>query len=242
MLLSHKIIKNVPQKMAFLPKPLFEDEIVILDSEGREIKEISILESFANSEYRDLLEIFSVPSNGDIFHTNSIVLVTSEISRKFPFTRTGQLLVCLRNLNTLALIDPHSEKVAWIMPGPWRWPHDPDFLENGNMLIFDNLWKEPVRSRVVEFDPLTQKIVWQYQGDDDKPLYSFIRSRQQVLPNGNILICESNGGRLVEVNREGEIVWEFVNPVQESYEGQTYIPVISTGRRYSAKELPFLSE
>lgn len=240
--LSHKILKNVPQNMAFLPTPIFEDDIVILDPDGQEIKEISIVESFANSEYREMLKIFSIPRNGDIFHTNSIVLVTSEISRKFPFTRTGQLLVCLRNLNTLALIDPQLEKVVWIMTGPWKWPHDPDFLNNGNMMIFDNLWKNPVRSRVVEFDPLTRKIVWQYQGDDDKPLYSFIRSRQQVLPNGNILICESDGGRLVEVNRKGEIAWEFVNPVLESYKGQTYIPVISTGRRYSANELPFLSE
>jgi hypothetical protein len=127
------------------------------------------------------------------------------------------------------------------MTGPWNRPHDPDFLENGNMIIFDNIWNEDREvSRVVEFDPLTKETVWQYQGDESKPLFSRVRSRQQVLPNGNILICESDGGRLVEVNRNKEIVWEFVNPVQETFEGKSYISVLSTSRRYSFKELNFI--
>jgi hypothetical protein len=34
------------------------------------------------------------------------------------------------------------------------------------------------------------------------------------LPNGNTLITESDGGRLFEVTADGQIVWEFVNPVR----------------------------
>jgi len=32
------------------------------------------------------------------------------------------------------------------------------------------------------------------------------------LPNGNVLIAESDSGRLFEVTSDGEIVWEFLNP------------------------------
>jgi hypothetical protein len=32
------------------------------------------------------------------------------------------------------------------------------------------------------------------------------------LPNGNTLITESDNGRALEVNRGGEVVWEFYNP------------------------------
>ena len=32
------------------------------------------------------------------------------------------------------------------------------------------------------------------------------------LPNGNTLICEGAHGRLFEVTRRGEIVWEYINP------------------------------
>ena len=34
----------------------------------------------------------------------------------------------------------------------------------------------------------------------------------QRLPNGNTFICEGGTGRLFEVTKSGEIVWEFVNP------------------------------
>jgi hypothetical protein len=34
----------------------------------------------------------------------------------------------------------------------------------------------------------------------------------QCLPNGNTLITESSFGRFFEVTKEGEIVWEYINP------------------------------
>ena len=32
------------------------------------------------------------------------------------------------------------------------------------------------------------------------------------LPNGNVLICAGVPGRLLEVTREGELVWSYQNP------------------------------
>jgi hypothetical protein len=75
-------------------------------------------------------------------------------------------------------------------------------------------------SRVLEFDPVTLEIVWQYTPREAGlviPLnaymfYSGYVSAAQRLPNGNTLITEGAGGRVFEVTREHEIVWEFVNP------------------------------
>lgn len=239
--LTHRVLAKPPARLAFLPKPLFDDAVVVLSPKGKELKEVSILECFANSEFREMLRAYQAPPNGDIFHTNTVELVTPLLAARFPFASPGQVLVCFRNLNTLALIDLDARKVVWLQSGPWYWPHDPDLLPNGRMLIFDNLYKPGKLSRVVEFDPLSQKILWQYHGDKRRPLYSFVRSRQQMLPNGNILICESDGGRLLEVNRRKEIVWEFLNPVQEKHQGRLYIPVVSAARRYEAAQLRFLS-
>jgi len=238
--LTHTILNAFPQSLSFIQTPLVDDSIAIFDPNGTKLKEVSILNAFLNSEYKHMLRMINY-NGGDFFHANSIDIVTPEISQRFNFTEVGQVLVCLRNIETLVLIDPELEKVTWTMTGPWTRPHDPDFLENGNMMIFDNIWnKDGEVSRIVEFDPSTKKTVWQYQGDESKPFFSELRSRQQALPNGNVLICESDGGRLVEVNRNQEIVWEFVNPVQETFEGKRYISVISTGRRYSAGELNFI--
>ena len=74
-------------------------------------------------------------------------------------------------------------------------------------------------SRVIEFDPVTLEIKWQYPapGGPGGPgiggrLYSSFMSSAQRLLNGNTLITEGGTGRLIEVNTEGEIVWEFISP------------------------------
>ncbi|WP_158844677.1 aryl-sulfate sulfotransferase [Algibacter sp. L1A34] len=43
--------------------------------------------------------------------------------------------------------------------------------------------------------------------------YSAIVSGSQMLPNGNILICDGDSGRIFEINNEKNIVWDYVNPV-----------------------------
>ena len=108
----------------------------------------------------------------------------------------------------------------------------------GNILIFGNGgwagYGEPTRtskdgtkadlrdcSRVLEIDPVTMKILWEVSGKDLYPgldeignykFYSALVSSAQRLPNGNTLITEGSGGRLIEVTAEHEIVWEYISP------------------------------
>jgi Arylsulfotransferase (ASST) len=94
--------------------------------------------------------------------------------------------------------------------------HAPTPLQNGNILISDNgvhRLDDPLPfSRVIEINPATNEIVWTYQ---DTPVSNFFSPRMgnaQRLPNGNTLINEASFGRFFEVARDGEIVWEYVNP------------------------------
>lgn len=59
---------------------------------------------------------------------------------------------------------------------------------------------------------LQKKIIWKYKGDPPKSFYSFSRGACQKLPNGNVLITESDKGHVFEITRDGKIVWEFFNP------------------------------
>ena len=61
-------------------------------------------------------------------------------------------------------------------------------------------------------DLATKQIVWKYQEKREYEFFSPRISNAQRLPNGNTLICEGDFGRLFEVTREGEVVWEYVNP------------------------------
>lgn len=102
----------------------------------------------------------------------------------------------------------------------------------GNMLVFDNggyagygliggLFIFPFRnrrsySRIIEFNPITKDIVWEYisKGNCQQKFYSVVISSVQRLPNGNTLITEGTSGRIFEVNTEKEIVWQYF------YEGE----------------------
>jgi len=107
----------------------------------------------------------------------------------------------------------------------------------GNIMIFDNGgwagygspnpgsptgFRSALRdySRVLELDPTTLKVAWQYTPAeagfavpvDANRFYSPFISSAQRLPNGNTLITEGSGGRIIEVTPQHEIVWEYISP------------------------------
>ena len=61
-------------------------------------------------------------------------------------------------------------------------------------------------------DPRTNRIVWEYRTAEPTDFYSRTRGASQRLDNGNTLITESENGRIFEITRDGDVVWEFVNP------------------------------
>ncbi len=94
-------------------------------------------------------------------------------------------------------------------------PHCSTMLDNGHVLIFDNGAERPEtpRSRAVEMDPATGKIVWEYSAKNPQNFLSLRQGAVQRLPNGNTLITSSNHGHVFEVTPDQSVVWEFVNPV-----------------------------
>lgn len=112
----------------------------------------------------------------------------------------------------------------------------------GNLLVFDNggwagyglpnpaspygiknAWRD--YSRILEIDPVTLEIVWQYTPSsagflepmDSYRFYSPYISSAQRLPNGNTLITEGADGRIFEITSEYEVVWEYVSPYKTNF-------------------------
>ena len=190
-------------------KPILEDFVTRLDSGGRIISEISILECFENSVYAPLL--LQGRTEGDIAHTNALDFLDGGFADRSPIFREGNILTSMRSMSAIAIIDPDAEQVVWALSGIWLRQHDPSLLDNGNMLLFDNMGNGG-HSKAVEFEPFTQEIVWAYGTGPAEPLYSGTCGASVRLPNGNTLITESDNGRALEVTSENEIVWQFANP------------------------------
>ena len=92
--------------------------------------------------------------------------------------------------------------------------HHPTYLDNGHVLIFDNGGhrRGVSHSRIVEVDPATNEIVWEYLGTPNISFYSYNISSAERQPNGNTVICEGAPGRMFEVTPGKDIVWEYINP------------------------------
>lgn len=217
-----------------LRPPRLDDFVVVLSPDGEELRRVHLLKAVLNSTYAPLLDLvpWYVVPKGDILHANAVDYIDADMAAALGFAREGQVLVSFREIGTIAILDLEEEKIVWAMRGAWIGQHDPDILPNGHILVFDNNGDlgGPGRSRVIEVDPRTSAIVWSYSGSPDRPMESVIRSSQQRLPNGNTLFEESDGGRLVEVDPAGEIVWEYVNPVRGGEAGEC-IPVVMLGER-----------
>jgi hypothetical protein len=68
---------------------------------------------------------------------------------------------------------------------------------------------------VLELDPVRREIVWEYGSAPEQRFFSAKRGGSQKLPNGNVLITDSESARAFEVTPEGDVVWEFLNPERE---------------------------
>ena len=151
----------------------------------------------------------------DWAHTNTVeILRDNPVGRVDPRFKPGNVIFSMRHVDTIGVIDKESGKIVWAWgPGTIEKQHQPTMLENGHLLIYDN-GSETGRTRVIELDPLTETIVWEYVADPPESFFSSARGSNQRLPNGNTLIADSDNGRLFEVTYDGEIVWEFLNPDQ----------------------------
>lgn len=222
-----------------LPLPIMEDYVLVFSPSGELKKEISVYNIFKKDiPFSSVLQgyfcMFKYALNPatvmdlfnphktmnkrldvlrrirvDVFHDNRIQIINRDIN---GLCKKGDLLLSLRNMNLIAIVDPEKEKLIWKWgSGNIDMQHYPSLLDNGNILVFDN---GPHRgySRILEINPLTGKIIWQYKTNPPQDFFSPYEGSCQRLPNGNTLICESGKGRVFEVTKDGEMVWEFYNP------------------------------
>lgn len=233
--------------------PILEDNVAVISADGEVLKEISLIKAFANSPYfadvtdymtrkRRLDVDMSTAAGGDVLHTNTVSYIDKEAADGSLMFEEGQLLLSMRELDMLAVMDPETEQIVWAMRGFWRAQHSPKLLPNGRIMLFDNQGPQGGQySRVVEFGPVTGKIYWSYTGTEDEPFYSYIRSHQDPLPNGNVLVTSFQNGRVFEVTRDNKIVWEYYSPDRLPGHANR-VSGLHGAMRFTQEDLTFLSD
>lgn len=186
-----------------------DDTIVELAPDGTKIRDMSILRAFANSRYASLLK--RAPAGPDPLHTNAVQVLDGSLAEQSPAFRKGNVLISARNIDMIAVVDLDLGEIVWVLDGMWRHQHASKLLENGNLLVFDNLGNRGF-SKVIEFNPFSQAVAWTFEGNEQNRFRCGLLGFNQRLPNGNTLITDSMSGRAFEATPDRKIVWEFVNP------------------------------
>lgn len=201
------------------PRAVIKDVgLVLLDHDGNVLQSLSVFDVLRKQpEVFPLVRLQRLRRDGnegksfDLFHCNSVEWTHfKQLEGRHPIYGPGCVLVCFRHQHRIAVFDWDERKVLWAWgEGELSGPHDAQYLANGNILVYDNGVKRKY-SRVLELDPLSEKIVWQYQATTPDEFFSLTKGSNQRLPNGNTLIANSDNGEAFEVTREGEIVWRFI--------------------------------
>lgn len=182
------------------------------------------------------------------------------------------IIIDSRNANFIVIIDKKTGKVVWNLgpnfptikgdgkklPKPIdqiSGQHDAHLIEKGfpgegNLIVFDNQGEAgyprvPLKggSRILEINPVTKEIVWEYTGENSgRPKWTFFSSfisSARRLPNGNTLIDEGMHGRFFQITPQGEIVWEYVNPYFNNTNLQGGKEALFSNAVYRAQPIPY---
>jgi len=244
--LGQRVIEDEWPGYEYIETPFLDDQIVVLAADGRELNVISLLEAVQNSAWESLL-MYADPEQpeGDLLQASSVRWLDAGQAAAIPGAMAGDLLLSLRQIDTLVVLDPEARRIKWAWrSGKWRLQHDVDVLPNGNLLVFDNRGddRNGGKSRVVEANPRTEALVWEYPGVTGELLFSSFNGAQQRLPNGNTLITETNNGRILEVTEDGQVAWEYRIPEREKNAAGEILAPVASARRFVPAELPFVGQ
>jgi hypothetical protein len=158
----------------------------------------------------------------DQIHLNDIqpALTTTKYWNK------GDLLISLRNLSTVFLYRPFTNKILWLKTGPWLNQHDVDFIDSTKVGVFGNnlIRTSGMSQPSFIINEHNEEYIYDFATDKiSKPYSEFLakskvetpyEGRSDVLENGDLFVDDTKSGRLLRGNKEHEI-WSLVDRIDD---------------------------
>ena len=124
----------------------------------------------------------------------------------------------LRNISMVFLYRPSNNKVLWYRQGPWVFQHDVDVISDSKISVFDNNLDNFTKSRV---DGASSIVIFDFEKNDisrpyDKAflkndIFTMTGGLHRILENGDVFVEATDSGRLVRIDKMGNIKWEYIN-------------------------------
>jgi hypothetical protein len=209
----------------FVP-PFTESFLLKVSKDGEVLEETSIFDLMLRNNLEGLLynaskDNFNTRHSGDILHLNDVE--PFPINLKEGFFKHGDVMISLRNINTIIIYNDSTKVVKNVTIGGFVRQHDPDFIDGDHISLFDNYnigySNGDGQSRILVKSFTNNQTTEYFRGSDSAPFFSSIMGKHQWLENGNLLITDSMHGRAFEINQKKEIVWDYRNVIDSSTTG-----------------------
>ena len=203
-------------------RPPFTDYAILkISPDGRVMQRFSMFDLLNRNGYKGLLYLDSQDDHstvveGDTLHLNDVEVFPSTM--KPDLFQPGDVMVSLRNISSVVVFDPRTRRIRAVVTGRFVRQHDADFLDGSTISVLDNNQLDSRdsaegSSRIVAVSLKDGSERVMFEGAPAHPFYTDIMGKQQLLPNGDLLLAEATRGRALEVTARGEVVWEYFNQV-----------------------------
>jgi hypothetical protein len=227
-----------PDGVPGLEKPLWMDQLLHVGPDGKVLDRINLLDVL----WENGLQRYVVKGMGprvqrldeDPLHLNDIEPLPAAMADEYPLFEAGDLLLSLRYPDLVLVVDPDTRRVKWYESRYFTRQHDPDYLGDGWIGVFDNQRDDTDRgtllggTRIVKVQPHTDSVAVPFPSPVSEPHYTESQGKWQQLANGNMLIAETGAGRVVEVDSTGRTVWEWIHAPTAEDE----VPSVMKAQRY----------
>ncbi len=201
--------------------PLVHDALIQVSPDGQVLYKKSVTAILESIGLEGLL--YGTGNNGDTdpIHLNDVQPALQD----GPFWQKGDLFLSLRNLSMIVLYRPSEDRVIWHKVGPWLSQHDVDILDDHRISVFSN---ETVRegkgykvrndqNRVIVYDFETGAVSGPFdQALADNQVKTAQEGLNDILPDGSVIVEETEQGRALHFGPDGSLRWTYVNRANDN--------------------------
>ena len=179
-----------------------------------------------------------IRNNADPMHVNQIQVA----QKNTQYWQLGDLLISARNISTIFIYRPSTNKIIWYKTGPWMSQHSVDFVDDHRISVFDNNVVAEVENNNAFISPSDTNRVIVYDFDTNKTSQPFSElladarpvslfgGRARLLPDGGLFIEETQYGRHLRFTRD-RLLWSRINDFDDKRIG-----ALSWSRYLTAEE------
>ena len=193
-----------------------DDGILKLSNDGEILFEKSVSQILIENGLEYLLYALGQEHEKYPIHLNDVQPVNSD----GEYWKKGDVFLSIRNQSMIILYRPSTNEIIWKGTGPFLHQHDIDILDNHTISVFNNRSINVAPDTNI-VDGHNEIVIYDFEIDEyttylsDSLIKNDVRTitqgANQILPNGDLFIVESNAARTLYFDSDGSLRWTHLN-------------------------------